>query len=288
MSEEKITTQPPKEGYKINDLESNMSPAPISESDAYKPAGKMIGLNTLITGADSGIGKAVAIAFAKEGANVCLVDLEETEDLEKTKNRIKEIGTDAMTFAGDVGEESFAQKVIQKTIEKWGSLHTFVSNAGEQHPQKKIGDISAAQLDRTFRTNVFGMFYFVKAIFPHLEENGTIITTSSITAYKGSPGLMDYAATKGAIVSFTRSFAQNEEVLSKKIRVNSVAPGPIWTPLIPATLGSPHDTFGDDVPMKKPGEAYELAPAYVYLATSDSSYVTGQTIHVNGGTVING
>jgi NAD(P)-dependent dehydrogenase (short-subunit alcohol dehydrogenase family) len=288
MSEkDKIDTQGPKKDYLINDDRENLDPVPQVESDSYKPAGKMKGFNTIVTGADSGIGRAVAIAFAKEGANVAVVDLEDNDDLKSVKKRIEELGVKCLAFSGDVGDEAFAKETIGAVHNEWGDLHTLVNNASEQHPQESISDIDAAQLDRTFRSNIFSTIYWSKEAFLYLAEGGTIVNSSSVTAYKGSPGLLDYASTKGAIISFTRSLAQNTEFIEKKVRVNAVAPGPIWTPLIPATIGSSYDEHGG-VPLDRPGEPYELAPAYVYLATSDSSYVTGQTIHVNGGTVVNG
>lgn len=288
MSEkDKIDTQAPKKDYLINDDRENLDPVPQVESDSYKPAGKMKGFNTIVTGADSGIGRAVAIAFAKEGANVAVVDLEDNDDLKSVKKRIEELGVKCLAFSGDVGDEAFAKETIGAVHNEWGDLHTLVNNASEQHPQESISDIDAAQLDRTFRSNIFSTIYWSREAFPYLAVGGTIVNSSSVTAYKGSPGLLDYASTKGAIISFTRSLAQNTEVIEKKVRVNAVAPGPIWTPLIPATIGSSYDEHGG-VPLDRPGEPYELAPAYVYLATSDSSYVTGQTIHVNGGTVVNG
>lgn len=287
MSKKKIDTQAPKKDYLINDDRENLDPVPQVESDSYKPAGKMKGFNTIVTGADSGIGRAVAIAFAKEGANVAVVDLEDNDDLKSVKKRIEELGVKCLAFSGDVGDEAFAKETIGAVHNEWGDLHTLVNNASEQHPQESISDIDAAQLDRTFRSNIFSTIYWSREAFTYLAEGGTIVNSSSVTAYKGSPGLLDYASTKGAIISFTRSLAQNTEVIEKKVRVNAVAPGPIWTPLIPATIGSSYDEHGG-VPLDRPGEPYELAPAYVYLATSDSSYVTGQTIHVNGGTVVNG
>lgn len=288
MSEkDKIDTQAPKKDYLINDDRENLDPVPQVESDSYKPAGKMKGFNTIVTGADSGIGRAVAITFAKEGANVAVVDLEDNDDLKSVKKRIEELGVKCLAFSGDVGDEAFAKETIGAVHNEWGDLHTLVNNASEQHPQESISDIDAAQLDRTFRSNIFSTIYWSREAFPYLAEGGTIVNSSSVTAYKGSPGLLDYASTKGAIISFTRSLAQNTEFIEKKVRVNAVAPGPIWTPLIPATIGSSYDEHGG-VPLDRPGEPYELAPAYVYLATSDSSYVTGQTIHVNGGTVVNG
>ncbi len=288
MSEkDKITTQEPKKDYEMSDDRKNVTPVPQVESDTYKPAEKMKGFNTIVTGADSGIGLAAAIAFAKEGANVALVDLEDNDDLKAAKKRIEELGVKCLSFAGDVGDEDFVKSTVKAVVDEWKEINVLVNNAAEQHPQESIMDISAAQLDRTFRTNIFSTIYWSREVFPHMTEGGAVINSSSVTAYKGSPGLMDYASTKGAIISFTRSLAQNTEFIEKKIRVNAVAPGPIWTPLIPATIGSSYEEHGG-VPMDRPGEPYELAPAYVYLATNDSSYVTGQTIHINGGTVVNG
>lgn len=280
-------TQEPKKDYLMNDDREKLDPVPQVESDNYKAAGKMKGFNTIVTGADSGIGRAVAIAFAKEGANVALVDIENNDDLKSAHNRIKELGVKCLMFAGDVGDESFVKETVSAVHSEWGDIHTLVNNAAEQHPQESILDIDSAQLDRTFRSNIYSTIYWSREVFPQLVEGGTIINSSSVTAYKGSPGLMDYASTKGAIISFTRSLSQNKEILDKKVRVNAVAPGPIWTPLIPATIGSSYEEHSG-VPLDRPGEPFELAPAYVYLASSDSSYVTGQTIHVNGGTVVNG
>lgn len=288
MSEkDKIDTQEPKKDYLMPDDRKEMDDVPQVESDSYKPAGKMKGMNTIVTGADSGIGRATAIAFAKEGANVAIVDLEEKEDTDTIMERLDELGVRALLFTGDVGDEAFVKETVQNVVEEWGEIHVLVNNASEQHPQESILNVDAAQLDRTFRTNIFGMIYFARETFPHMAESSSIINTTSVTAYKGSPGLMDYAATKGAIVSFTRSLSQNEGILEKKIRVNAVAPGPIWAPLIPATIGSSLEEHGG-VPLGRAGQPYELAPAYVYLATADSSYVTGQTIHINGGTIVNG
>lgn len=286
-NEDKIKTQEPKKDYLMPDDRDKMDDVPQVESDTYKAAGKMKGMNTVITGADSGIGRATAIAYAKEGANVAIIDLEEKKDTDTIMERLNELGVKSLLFTGDVGDESFVKKTVQSIVDEWGEIHVLVNNASEQHPQESILNIDAAQLDRTFRTNIFGMIYFAREVFPHMAENGAIINTTSVTAYKGSPGLMDYASTKGAIVSFTRSLSQNKEILEKKIRVNAVAPGPIWAPLIPATIGSSLEEHGG-VPLGRAGQPYELAPAYVYLATSDASYVTGQTIHINGGTIVNG
>lgn len=287
--QDKVKTQEPKKDYFMDDESRNMDRKPVIESDTYKAAGKLEGKVTLITGGDSGIGAATAILFAKEGAKVAFTYHSSDEDATRTENRLKEIGAEVLVFKGDVGDESFAEKVISSLTEKWGNIDVLVNHAGEQRYQSSITDIKAEQIDRTYRTNIFSMFYFVKAALNHLSEGASIINTSSITAYKGNPTLMDYSGTNGARVAFTRSLAQNQEILDKKIRVNSVAPGPIWTPLIPSTFPEEAlEEFGKDGALGRPGEAYELAPAYVYLASNDSSYVTGQTIHVNGGVIVNG
>lgn len=287
--QEKIKTQEPKKEYFMEDESGNMSREPVVESDTYKPADKLKGKVAVITGGDSGIGAATAILFAKEGAKVAFVYHSSDEDANRTEARLKEIGAEVKKFRGDVGDETFAQNVISDVKDDWGQIDILVNHAGEQMFKSSIKDITAEQIDRTYRTNVFGMFYFVKAAMPHFSEGASIINTSSITAYKGNPNLMDYSGTNGARVSFTRSLAQNKEITDKKIRVNSVAPGPIWTPLIPATFPDEELAgWGKDGALGRPGEAYELAPAYVYLASDDSSYVSGQTIHVNGGVIVNG
>lgn len=287
--QDKVKTQKPKKDYFMDDESKNMDRKPLIESDTYKAAGKLEGKVTLITGGDSGIGAATAILFAKEGAKVAFTYHSSDEDATRTENRLKEIGAEVLVFKGDVGDESFAEEVISSLTDKWGNIDVLVNHAGEQRYQSSITDIKAEQIDRTYRTNIFSMFYFVKAALNHLSEGASIINTSSITAYKGNPTLMDYSGTNGARVAFTRSLAQNQEILDKKIRVNSVAPGPIWTPLIPSTFPEEAlEEFGKDGALGRPGEAYELAPAYVYLASNDSSYVTGQTIHVNGGVIVNG
>jgi NAD(P)-dependent dehydrogenase (short-subunit alcohol dehydrogenase family) len=286
---DKVKTQEPKKDYFMDDESKNMDRKPLIESDNYKAAGKLEGKVTLVTGGDSGIGAATAILFAKEGAKVAFTYHSSDEDATRTENRLKEIGAEVLVFKGDVGDESFAEEVISSLTDKWGNIDVLVNHAGEQRYQSSITDIKAEQIDRTYRTNIFSMFYFVKAALNHLSEGASIINTSSITAYKGNPTLMDYSGTNGARVAFTRSLAQNQEILDKKIRVNSVAPGPIWTPLIPSTFPEEAlEEFGKDGALGRPGEAYELAPAYVYLASDDSSYVTGQTIHVNGGVIVNG
>lgn len=280
-------TLPPQHQDHRPGTETEMNPHPAYESSEYKAAGKLKGKVALITGGDSGIGRAVAVLYAKEGADVAIVYLNEHKDAEETKRQVEQEGRKCILIAGDVGDDAFCRNAVKQTVEQLGKLDILVNNAAEQHPQQKIEDISKEQLERTFRTNIFGMFYLTQAAMPHLGKGSAIINTASITAYRGSPELLDYSSTKGAIVSFTRSLSMN--VVDKGIRVNAVAPGPIWTPLIPSTFPADQvSKFGASQPMKRPGQPEELAPAYVYLASSDSSYVSGQVIHINGGEVING
>ena len=263
-----------------------MTPAPEAQDPTRRASGKLEGKVALITGGDSGIGRAVAILYAKEGADVCISYLNEHSDAEETKRQVEQAGRKCLIIPGDIGEESHCQQLVERTISELGHLDVLVNNAAEQHPQESITDITEEQLTRTFRTNIFSMFFMTKAAMKHLKEGSAIINTCSVTAFKGSPELLDYSSTKGAIVAFTRSLSQS--LVEKKIRVNSVAPGPIWTPLIPATF--PEDKvakFGKDVPMARPGQPDEVAPAYVFLASNDSSYMSGQTLHINGGEVVN-
>lgn len=289
MSIEEVKSQEPKKDYLMSDATEDVPQEIETEDPHYKAAGKLTGKNAIITGGDSGIGQAAAIAFAKEGANVAIVYYENEQDAEETKKRLEEIGVKALALQGDVGEEATAGKVVQKVVDAWGEIDVLVNHAGEQHVQEKLEDVTAEQIDRTFRTNVFSMYYFVKAAYPHMREGGSIINTASITAYEGNPLFLDYSASNGAIVSFTRALSKQNQILDKQLRVNGVAPGPIMTPMIPATFDKEKlKTWGKDGAIGRPGKAYELAPAYVYLASSDSSYVTGQTIHVNGGKVVGG
>lgn len=268
-------------------IEEKMQPQPQSDEPAYQGSHKLNNKVALITGGDSGIGRAVAIAFAKEDADIAIVYLNEHEDAEKTKIMINKLGRKCELIAGDIGNEKFCQEVISKTLNTFGKIDILVNNAGEQHEQKKLEDISAEQLEKTFRTNIFSMFYLTKAALPHLKEGSAIINSTSVTAYKGSPELLDYSSTKGAIVAFTRSLSQS--LAERKIRVNAVAPGPIWTPLIPASFSEEKvKHFGEQVPLKRAGQPDEVAPSYVFLASEiDSSYMTGQVLHPNGGTVVN-
>ena len=264
-----------------------MRPRPKAEDEEHRGSGKLEAKVALITGGDSGIGRAVAIAFAKEGAAVAVAYLNEHRDAKETRRLVEEHGGRCILIAGDVGDEKFCAKAVKQTAKELGRVDILVNNAAEQHPQKSIEKISAKQLEKTFRTNIFSMFYLTKAAMKYLREGSAIINTTSVTAYKGSPQLLDYSSTKGAIVAFTRSLSQ--ALAEKKIRVNAVAPGPIWTPLIPSTFpGEKVETFGSDVPMKRAGQPEEVAPCFVFLASDDSSYMTGQVLHPNGGTVVNG
>ncbi|HEY9691390.1 MAG TPA: SDR family oxidoreductase [Oculatellaceae cyanobacterium] len=279
--------QPPQHQEKQPGIESEMTPKPKSDDDKYRGSGKLEGKVALITGGDSGIGRAVAIAFAKEGADVAIAYLNEHDDAKEAKQLVEQQGRKCFTIAGDIGDESFCQQAVQQTVDALGKLDVLVNNAAEQHPQESIEDITAEQLERTFRTNIFSMFYLTKAAMKHLKEGSAIINTTSVTAYKGNQQLLDYSSTKGAIVAFTRSLSQS--LVEKGIRVNGVAPGPIWTPLIPATF--PEEkvaSFGKEVPMQRAGQPEEIAPSYVFLASDDSSYLSGQILHPNGGVVVNG
>jgi NAD(P)-dependent dehydrogenase (short-subunit alcohol dehydrogenase family) len=268
-------------------LESRMRPRPRAEDPQYQGSGKLAGRVALITGGDSGIGRAVAIAFAKEGADVAVAYLDEDTDAVETHARVERHGVRCILFRGDVGEPSFCRQVVDETVEQLGRLDILVNNAAEQHVQDSLEDISPEQLERTFRTNIFSMFYLTAAALPHLTRRSAIINTTSVTAYRGSPHLLDYAASKGAIVAFTRSLAEN--LADRGVRVNAVAPGPVWTPLIPSSFPAERvATFGSDVPLKRAGEPEEIAPSYVFLASDDASYMTGQVLHPNGGEIING
>ncbi|MEH7386699.1 SDR family oxidoreductase [Bacillus sp. JJ1521] len=267
--------------------ETEMVPRPVSEDMAHQGSHKLKNKVAIITGGDSGIGKAVAIHYAKEGANVVIVYLEEHEDAKETKRQVEEEGQKCLLLAGDIGNEEFCKEIVKKTIDEFGQLDILVNNAAEQHPQKNILNITAEQLEKTFRTNIFSYFYLTKAALPHLKQGSSIINTASVTAYKGNEQLVDYSATKGAVVSFTRSLSM--QLVGKGIRVNGVAPGPIWTPLIPSTFTSDQVAkFGSTTPMKRPGQPEEVAPSYIFLASDDASYMSGQILHVNGGEIVNG
>lgn len=265
-------------------VEKEMHPAPIYDDPNFTGADKLKGKTALITGGDSGIGRAVAVAYAKEGANVAIAYLadQEDEDADKTIALIEKYGGKAKKYQTDISSVKNCKQLVGQVIDDFGALNILVNNAGKQFPQQSIEDITEEQLKETFETNFFGLFFMSKAAIAHMKKGDCIVNTSSITAYNGSPGLLDYSATKGAITSFTRSLALN--LSDKGIRVNAVAPGPIWTPLIPATFDAKTvDEHGADTPMKRRGQPAENAPAYVFLASQDSSYMTGQTLHVDGG-----
>ncbi|PAB61415.1 NAD(P)-dependent oxidoreductase [Anaeromicrobium sediminis] len=269
-------------------VEYKMNPLPIYSHPSYKYSGeKLLDKVALITGGDSGIGKAVAIAFAKEGAHVAISYLDEEDDAQLTKYLVEKENRKCILLPGDIGDESVCNEIVKKVIDEFGQLDILVNNAGEHYAQRSILDITAQQLKRTFDINVFSIFYLIKASLPHLKEGSSIINTASVTAYKGNEQVMDYASSKGAVVSLTRSLAIS--LADKRIRVNGVAPGPIWTPLIAATF-SPQKImeFGKNTEFGRVGQPVEVAPAYVYLASVDASYMTGQMIHVNGGYIING
>jgi NAD(P)-dependent dehydrogenase (short-subunit alcohol dehydrogenase family) len=290
MRQEQMPTQPqqpPQHQDQQPGIESEMMPRPQAEDRGYQGSGKLRGKVALITGGDSGIGRAVAIAFAKEGADVAIAYLNEHSDGQETRGLVERQGRRCIAVAGDVGDETFCQQIVQDTVRELGRLDILVNNAAEQHPQDDLTKITSVQLERTFRTNIFSFFYVTKAALSHLHEGSAIVNTTSVTAYRGSPHLLDYAATKGAIVAFTRSLAK--ALVGQGIRVNGVAPGPIWTPLIPSTFPAEQvATFGADVPMQRVGQPEEVAPSYVFLASDDASYMTGQILHPNGGEVVNG
>lgn len=284
---EKRPIRPPQHQDRQPGIEAQMKPRPISADPEHRGSGKLAGKVALISGGDSGIGRAVAIAFAKEGADVAIVYLDEHIDAEETRFKVEQEGRRCLTISGDLRDEAFSKVVVAQVIEEFGQIDILVNNAAEQHPRDSIEDISSDQLEGTFRINIFSYFFLTKAALPHLGVGSAIINTASVTAYRGSAHLIDYSATKGAVVSFTRSLAQS--LAQRGIRVNGVAPGPVWTPLIPSSF--PPDkvaSFGSDTPMGRAGEPSEIAPSYVFLASSSASYITGQVIHPNGGEIING
>lgn len=269
-------------------IEADMNPRPIFEHPEYNKAGKRLENKVMmITGGDSGIGRAVSIAYAKEGADVAIVYFNEDKDAEETKKKVEEQGRKCLLIKGDITDENFCNNAVETVVRTFGKLSILINNAAIQIPQNSITDITSEQFEKTFRTNIFSFFYFAKAALGHLKEGDCIINTSSITAYKGHETLVDYSSTKGAIATFTRSLAI--QLAPKRIRVNAVAPGPIWTPLIPASFDEKKvGEFGKDTPLGRCGQPVELAQAYVFLGSNDASYMTGQTMHINGGEIING
>lgn len=279
---EEIPEEPKLPGH-----ETELEPKPDWEP-RYPGSGRLKGKVAIVTGGDSGIGRATAVLFAREGAKVAIAYLEENDDANITADAIEQEGSEALLFAGDLGDPEHAKKVVEETVAKWGRLDVLVNNAGEQHPDKDIRDITAEQLQRTFQTNIFSMFYMVQAARSHLKKGATIINCTSVTMYQGSKELLDYSATKGAITAFTRSLSEN--LIADGIRVNAVAPGPIWTPLNPFGGASKEKLkdFGKNTPMGRPGQPNEVAPSFLFLACEDSSYMSGQVLHPNGGTIVNG
>ena len=267
--------------------ESQLEPKP-EWAPLYPGSGRLEGKVALITGADSGIGRAVAALFAREGADIAILYLCEHDDAAKTKKIVEAEGRRAIAIPGDVGDKAFCERAVAETVERLGGLDVLVNNAAEQHPDTDIRDISEEQLKRTFQTNFFGYFFMVQAARPHLKKGAAIVNCTSVTMYQGSKELLDYSATKGAITAFTRSLSEN--LIEDGIRVNAVAPGPIWTPLNPFGGSTPEklENFGEDTPMGRPGQPNEVAPSFLFLACEDSRYMSGQVLHPNGGTIVNG
>jgi NAD(P)-dependent dehydrogenase (short-subunit alcohol dehydrogenase family) len=286
--EEQQRMRPPQKQESPPGEQSKMIPVPDCGERSYRGSGKLEGKKAIITGGDSGIGRAIAIAFAREGADVALVYLSEHNDARETGRYVQESGRQCLYFDGDVGDEEFCRETVEMTARQLGGLNIIVNNAAVQWEQERLEDITSEQLERTFRTNIFAYFYLTRAGLAHLARGDCIINTTSVTAYRGSPHLLDYSASKGAIVTFTRSLALN--LAERGIRVNGVAPGPIWTPLIPSSFKDPQHvkSFGENTALGRAGQPVEVAPCYVFLASSDSSYITGQVLHPNGGDVVNG
>ncbi|MBO9517691.1 MAG: SDR family oxidoreductase [Porphyrobacter sp.] len=272
---------------KLPGNESELDPKPDWEP-RYPGSGRLKGKVAIVTGGDSGIGRAVAVLYAREGANVAIAYLEEHEDAHLTRSACEAEGAEVLLSAGDLGDPKHAKGFVRAVIDRWGRLDVLVNNAGEQHPDEDITDITTEQLQRTFQTNIYSMFYLVQAARPHLRKGAAIVNCTSVTMYQGSKELLDYSATKGAITAFTRSLSEN--LIGEGIRVNAVAPGPIWTPLNPCGGASPEklEHFGENTPMGRPGQPNEVAPAFLFLACEDSSYMSGQVLHPNGGTIVNG
>lgn len=277
----------PKQQQSLPGEESEMTPEPEIIKDTYKGSEKLRGKTALITGGDSGIGRAVAVHYAREGANVAIIYLEEDDDAKTTKELVEAEDSECLIIKGDIKNREFCFEAVKKVIDTFGDLNILVNNAGEQHVRQGMKELDLDITEETFQTNVISMFYLTKAALEHLKKGDTVINTTSVVAYQGREYLIDYGATKGAILSFTRSL--NDDLAPKGIRVNAVAPGPIWTPLIPASFDPEHvKNFGKSTHLGRPGQPSEVAPAYVFLASEDASYISGQTIHVNGGEPVGG
>jgi NAD(P)-dependent dehydrogenase (short-subunit alcohol dehydrogenase family) len=276
---------PPQEQSKQPGIEARMNPEPVYDNG--KPGlGRLQDKVAVITGGDSGIGRAVAISFAKEGADVVIAYLDEHEDAKKTADEIRKYGKEALLIANDISVEKNCEEIVKQTVGKFKKIDILVNNAAIQFEQTKIEDISAEQLQKTFATNIFSQFYLTRFAVPHMQKGSVVINTASVTAFKGNPALMDYSSTKGAIIAFTRSLSQS--LVERGIRVNAVAPGPVWTPLIPASFDAEKvDTFGENIPMGRPAQPVEISGCYVFLASEESAFITGQTLHPNGGSIVN-
>ena len=286
MQEELPERVPPQEQDHQPGSEDEMFPAPLYQP-RFAGSGRLKDKVAIISGGDSGIGRACSVLFAREGANVAIIYLEEDNDAEDTAELVATEGREAILLRGDIGDKAFCEEAVAETLARFGRIDVLVNNAAEQHPQEDLGGISENQLRRTFETNVFGYFYLTQAALPHLEAGASIVNTTSVTAYRGSPDLIDYSATRGAIVAFTRSLSQ--ALAEKQIRVNAVAPGPIWTPLIPASFDAEKvGEFGTKQPLGRLGQPNEVAPCHLFLACDDSSYMTGQVLHPNGSEIVGG
>ena len=280
-------TVPPQRQDRQPGQQHHMEPQPHASMEHYRGAQKLAEKVALVSGGNSGIGRAVAIGFAKEGADVAITYLDEHEDAAETLRLIEATGQRGLFVPGDIGNPDFAREAVRQVVQAFGRIDILVNNAAEQHVRERLEDLPDDQLERTFRTNIFGQFYLTRAVLPHMPEGGAIINTTSVTAYQGHPVLLDYASTKGAIVAFTRSLSK--QLLQRGIRVNGVAPGPIWTPLIPASYSEAKTAeHGSSAPMERPGQPDEVAPCYIFLASPDSAYMSGQVLHPNGGTIVNG
>ncbi len=281
------TALPPQQQTHQPGSEQEMEPRPASTMARYRAAGRLRGRIALVSGGDSGIGRAVAVGFAKEGAEVAITYLDEHDDAQETQALVEAEGSRCLIVPGDIGNSDFCREVVRQVVQLFGRIDILVNNAAEQHLVERLEDLDDAQIERTFRTNIFGQFFLTRAALPYIDRGGAIINTTSVTAYQGNPALLDYSATKGAIVAFTR--ALSKQLLPRGIRVNAVAPGPIWTPLIPASYPAEKTSHhGESAPMGRPGQPDEVAPCYIFLASEDASYMAGQVLHPNGGTVVNG